>query len=214
MKAPLLAAALSTLVVGLVAAACGGATAPSSSSGSASLTGSVAGTSFTIASEVAEVTAFSSAGTCTSDGTCTTMTSGQTVIVELTSRDDATCSFLQTHESSSQVVRFADIDVLGLGVGVSTGTVAPGTYDVGGSGAAPEVYAAFSTSDPTCNAHTLTASSGTITIAELTAANVRGSFDLTFGSSGSFSGSFDVPVCDIPDAGAVVSTVDAGSVCM
>jgi len=48
----------------------------------------------------------------------------------------------------------------------------------------------------------LTASSGTITLSAITATSVSGSLNVTFGSMGTFSGSFDEPLCEVPDGAA------------
>jgi hypothetical protein len=198
------------LVAAASMAACGGST--SGASGTGSLSGTVDGVSFTVASGIAEIGPESSNGTCTtgSDGgeDCTSSSSGQIVAAIVTNRPGITCSTL-----SGQDGRFANLQALELAVGVSTGTVTPGTYDIltAGSTSMNGAEAMLLTTTSTCGSGlSLTATSGTVTISALTATSVSGSFSVTFGTEGTFSGSFDDPICEIPDGGDT-SSGDGGA---
>jgi hypothetical protein len=205
-------------IIGLGLVACGGST--TSPSGSASLSGSVGGTSFTVASSLAEIQAASSSESCGfgSDGGstgCTSTSSGQVVAVLLTNRGDATCSYGQSHQGSQ--TEFSNFDELIVGVVSPNGTVTKGTYDVAPpTNSSPQGgFAIFQTTTSTCGmGQEATAESGTVTFTDLTDTSVTGTYDVSFGNAGSFSGSFDVAVCTLPDAGGAPSGVDAGTVCM
>jgi hypothetical protein len=196
------------------AVACGGATT-GGSGGSGSVTGTVAGTTFTVASEVAaiapETTTCSGFGGPDGGGqTCTS--NGQSVVVVLTNRGDATCAAVQAQTGSGQSIQFANFDALELFVGTSTGTVGTGTFPIGAptGGATTGAAATFGMSDGTCGVKLdAQAQSGTITLTSLDATSVSGSYDVSFGTQGSFSGSFDVAICTLPDGG-VTTGADAG----
>jgi hypothetical protein len=202
--------------------ACGGTTAGAAGGGTSSLTGSVASTTFTVASQVAAMGTDSSS--CTSgfspDGGTTgemCTSSGQVVIVVLTNRSDASCAAAQADEATGASFDFASFDELELAVVAPTGTVTTGTFPVvGDTGPAPTTTAAgadFTTTDASCNTVVQAlATSGSITLTQLTATTVSGTYDVTFGTQGSFSGSFAVDICQLPDAGG--APVDGGpSVC-
>jgi hypothetical protein len=199
------------------AIACGGATTgPGGSGGSGTVSGTVAGTTFVVASEVAAVEPVSL--TCSGFGgpdaggqTCTS--NGQEVVVVLTNRADATCAAIQAEATTHQSLSFADLDVLGLVVATSTGTIAPGTYQVAPtiSVATPGASVTFEVTDGTCGVKlNALAQSGTVTLTSLDATGVSGSYDVSFGTQGSFSGSFDVAMCALPDGG-VTTSFDAGT---
>jgi hypothetical protein len=176
----------------------------------------VAGTTFTVASQLAAIQAEST--TCTGSGgsssssgstvdagqTCTS--AGQVVIVLLTNRADATCALAQSEEATGANVELASFDDLEIGVGTPTGTVVTGTYSVpapnaGASGSV--AVGQFGTTDASCHAgQQVQATSGTVTLTTLTATTVTGSYNLTFATQGTFSGSFDVDVCQLPSDGA------------
>jgi hypothetical protein len=192
--------------------ACGGTTT-AAGGGTGTLTGSVAGTTFSVASQLAAIEPEST--TCSSTGsasggpvdageTCTS--SGQVVIVLLTNRADATCAAAQSEEATGSDINFANFDDLELAVGAGSGTITTGTYAVvdsgGGVSATPVAAAQLGTTDASCQSSLQAqATSGSITLTELSATTVSGTYDVTFGTQGSFSGSFDVDICQLPDGG-------------
>jgi hypothetical protein len=190
--------------------ACGGTTT-GGGGGTGSLTGTVAGTSFAVASQVAAVEAASTS--CTSGGTFdggqtgeTCTSSGQAVIVILTNRADLTCELAQSETASQASVGFASLDELELLVANATGDVTPGTYPIvaANSTATSGAGAMFGTTSASCaTVVSAQAETGTVTLTQFGATAVSGTYDVTFGSQGSFSGSFDIPICVLPDAGTV-----------
>jgi hypothetical protein len=204
-----------SLVLGMLAA-CGGSTSAGGSEGN-SVSGTVAGTTFNVASEVAVFGAASATSTACavySDGGLvnpgcvpTTSSSGQVVTVLLTNRADLTCAALQSEGSH----HYANLDLLTLEAFTLTGTLATGAYDVAtSSSAASGALAQFQTSTSTCNGgvNLQAASAGSITLTEVSSTSATGTYSVTFGTQGTFSGSFDVPLCDLPDAGT--PSPDAG----
>jgi hypothetical protein len=186
--------------------ACGGTTREAGA-GSGTLTGTVGSTTFSVASQLAVVEAESEACTGSSSGSETCSSSGQVVAVLLTNRADVTCATAQSEEATGANIEFANFDVLELAVGVETGTVATGTFAVAGPDAgadAPIAGAQLSTSNATCqSAPTVEATGGSITLTQVSATTVTGTYDVTFGAQGSFSGSFNVDICELPDGGGV-----------
>jgi hypothetical protein len=212
--------------------ACGGATTGGlgdgnggGGGGGSSVSGSVSNTSFTVASQIAAIEVASSsctngfgggpssssgAGSSGSGGsgddggeTCTS--SGQVVVVLLTNRADVTCGLAQSEISSGANVEFASFEELELAVINEAGNVATGTYTIvdPASGIEPGAEALFGTTSSTCTAQVnAQGTSGTITLDQIGSGAVAGSYSVTFGTQGSFSGSFNVPICEIPDAGA------------
>jgi hypothetical protein len=200
-------------VVGTLVA-CGDSTSGGGGGGN-SVSGTVAGTTFTVASEVATIQAASGSSTsCAfySDGgpvnpgcVPTTTSSGQLVAVLLSNRTELTCPALQSGGSHD----YANSDLLTLEAFTGTGTLTTGTYDVVTSGDVTSgAQAQFETSTSTCaDGVSLQASAGSITLTEVSASTATGTYSVTFGTQGTFSGSFDVPICDLPNG--VVSS-DAG----
>jgi hypothetical protein len=208
-------AVVRSLVLGMLAA-CGGSTSAGSGEGN-SLSGTVAGTTFNVASEVAVVQAASASSTsCAvySDGGLanpgcvpTTTSSGQEVAVLLTNRAELTCAALQSGASHD----YANLDLLTLEAFTETGTLATGTYDVvTSSNAASGALAQFQTSTSTCTGgiNLQAARAGSITLTAVSSTSATGTYSVTFGTQGTFSGSFDVPLCDLPAASA--PSPDAG----
>lgn len=195
-------------------AACGGQTS-GPGAGSASLSGDVAGTTFTVASVVAGIGSSGSSSTCSSgpDGgpSCVTTSSGQTVVVALTNRADATCEYIQSQATATTQTSLASFDVLLLGVYSQT-VVTPGTYAVSDVLApTPGTAARLQTSTASCGKGlNIPATSGTITLTQAGPGEVAGSYSVTFGTQGTLTGSFDVPVCNLPDAGATSSSGSSG----
>jgi hypothetical protein len=198
-------------------AACSGSSGGDGGGGSASLTGTVNGATFSVASEVAALQAAST--TCSSGGTsgddasagsCTNL--GQAVVVILTNRSDATCAAAKSQISSGKEAIFANFAELQLLVANATADLAPGTYDVvnAGSTATEGSVAEYASTDASCAASaTAEASSGTVTLTAVSSSRVTGSYQVTFGTQGTLSGSFDVPICDLPVAGG--NAIDAGT---
>jgi hypothetical protein len=199
----------SALPLALIAAL---AACSSSSGGNGSVNGTVDGVSFSAASGIAEVGPESSSTDCnvSPDGgqTCTSSSSGQVVAVALTNRAGISCETI-----TGGGTKFANMDLLELGVGTASGTVATGTYDIVGSESnlTSGAEAILLTTTANCGQGlNLTASSGTITLSQITATSVSGSYSVTFGSMGTFSGSFDEPICEVPDGGSMMSSGDGG----
>jgi hypothetical protein len=125
----------------------------------------------------------------------------------LTNRSDDTCSFLQGESASgTEIVSFASRDALVLDVVNPNGSVTPGTYTIenGDAGSGAEATGAFLwTTDSKCQ--TLinpSASSGTITVTRASSAGVAGTYSVSFGAEGAFSGQFDVTLCSLPATAA------------
>jgi hypothetical protein len=197
-------------------AACGSSTSTRSSPGPASGTvdGTVGGTGFTVASIIAILgPADTSCGVVTeSDGgfTCVPTSHGQGVEVILSDRADLGCANLVTVLSNRAPL--ASQDLLGFVVDNENGDLAAGTYDIAstspiGSGA----LAQFETWTSTCaTALNVLGTSGTVTLTQVSSTSVAGTYSITFGAQGTFSGSFGVPAfCSLPDAGSA-SPGDAG----
>ena len=185
------------LCLGL-AAAC----SSNSSSGSGTLTGKVASTTFSVASELAQVATTGPLEDCTvgaGDASCVPVKStGQTVLIALTNRADVDCSALVADYGSN--FGFSNLDVLFIDLDVMEGTVTPGTYTYSGGASGKDMTANFTTMNATCaTAINAPATGGSVTITAISGTSVSGTFDLTF-AQGSFSGSFSSPICDVGDA--------------
>jgi hypothetical protein len=182
--------------------ACSGTTIGSGGSGSGSATGTVAGTTFTVASEIAINGVADSTSSCSGSedggpGMCVTTSSGQGVGVVLTNRAAVTCGLVQ---GGNPDLVFANFALLELAVTNDSGTVGAGTYDI--TTASSGASAQFETSTSTCaDGVELTATSGSITLTEVSDTTIAGTYDVTFATQGSFTGSFNAPVCDLPDGG-------------
>jgi hypothetical protein len=188
-------------------AACGGATAGGSAGSSNS--GKVAGTGFTVASEFAAL-GFANTDTQCNGTTCFSTHTGKSVVVLASNRAEFTCAVFQRIVDSIDGPTYANFEFLELGVVNETGDVTVGTYPVVAMGSGKSgAYAQFATETSTCGPGLdLWATSGTVTLTQLSAAQVAGSYNLVFATEGTFSGSFDVPICVLPDAGAPLQ--DAG----
>jgi hypothetical protein len=188
-------------VFGLGALGMAGCSSSSPGSGSASLSGSVSNTTFSVASTLAVFDVANASETCTgqSDGgsQCTSSSSGQAVGVLLTNRSEATCSAVGHNLSLS------NFDVVQLVVTNNNGNVATGTYAIAPPQGSPtRAEASFTTEDASCAQKiNTTATGGSITLTQISGTNVSGSYSVTFGAEGSFQGTFDVPACATPDAG-------------
>ena len=195
--------ALLFLLLG-TATACSG-TPGGGTTSTSSLSGTVANTTFAVGTALAALgpatESVSCGGGADAGESCIEVSSGQGIVIALTNRPGMTC----TTDSL-----FANLDVLDLDVSNANGAVTPGTYAIPAAVAVgSSARAVFSTSTSTCGGDiSLLATSGTITLAELSSTHVSGSYDVTFGTQGSFSGSFDLALCDLPDAG--VNANDAG----
>ena len=127
------------------------------------------------------------------------------------------CSRLFRPEDQTPTVvltLFANLDELAVSVLDQTGDVAPGTYGIGQKTGSPTSYAVvnLSTTGAECSPEIDdSATSGTVTLSQVSATRVAGSYSATFGDAGVLSGSFDVPICVFSDghvdAGATVSSV-------
>jgi hypothetical protein len=185
----------------LAVCACGSST----SGGAGSISGTVAGTSFTVASQIGIVGVDESCSSCGAgaDGgqVCTSTSSGQAYVVILTNRADATCETLQ---STNVDKNFASFDTLTLTVGTVTGDVSPGTYAIVAANMAATSGAAatFNTTNASCAIVTnASATSGSITVSAASSTSVSGTFSVTFDTQGTFTGSFSTGLCAVPDGG-------------
>lgn len=195
----------------------------SSSSGSGSVTGTVGSTSFSAASTLAFRMAANTDSHCTLavDGgqpNCTTTSTGQAVVIGLTNRPETTCATLVAEESAHANQEFANMDTLVILVANETGDVATGTYAVVNMEVDASVKATtaaggmFLTTTSTCKSGLqVESTAGSVTLTQVSASSVQGTYSITFGSQGSFSGSFDVALCNLPDASLFVTVGDAGT---
>jgi hypothetical protein len=185
-------------------AACGGSTI--GDSGGNSVSGTVAGTSFTVASVIASLAI--EGCTWQSDGgdACISI-KGKMAQILIADRPDLTCA--------NEFESYANSAQLGLVVINQAGLVA-GTYPIltGVADATTMTAAAsFSTTTATCaRGLALSGTGGTVTLTQVSAASVTGTYNVTFGTQGTFSGSFDLAMCDFPDAGITLPVFDAGPV--
>jgi hypothetical protein len=199
-------------VAGLACNACGGSTG-AGSVGSGSVNGTVGGTSFTVGSQLAFIGPADTSSVCMGAGdggeTCTTTSKGQGVIVVLTNRPNVTCAALRS--LLSKETAFASLDLLALEAGNENGDLAAGAYDLASGSPTAGAQASFDTFTSTCASGLyLTATGGTVTLSQVSSSGVTGTYNVTFGTQGTFSGSFNVAAfCDEPDAGASAA-VDAG----
>lgn len=184
------------------------------------MSGTVSGTTFTFGSGVA-IAGPNTTTDCvgpTADGgeDCTSTTNGYLAEIVLANLSILSCSFVQSSFDSN--TNYANADVLVLAVGSASSSIAAGTYDIvaadaGQSGATTGATAQFQTTTSTCgNGLDLTATSGTITVSAVSSTRISGTYDVTFGSQGSFTGSFDSPLCAVPDGGSSQSG-DGGTTC-
>jgi hypothetical protein len=195
--------------------ACGG----SGSGGSSSVSGTVGGTSFTAASQIAVVTPVTGVA-CTAGGDgrearCTPAWKGQAVEIFITNREGATCDALRASIAADEDVNYARFDDLGIVVGNQRGELAEGKYDVIAEGNPVSAAGAqLRTTTATCQQDlAMGASAGTVTLTKVTPTEVAGTYTLTFEAMGSFTGSFDIPVCEVPDGGlSRLLAPDAGHV--
>ncbi len=188
------------LVVG-----CGGSTATNPSPGAASLSGTVAGTTFAVASETALQGAATATSACEDAGSaCVTTRLGRRLAIVLSNRAALTCEAVQAEISANESPAFAGLDLLELEVTGDADEVSAGTYVIGGdTGSAPSAAGLFTTQTATCGADLdLVATSGAVTLASVGPTSASGTYDVVFGAQGSFAGSFDVALCELPDAGS------------
>ena len=145
-----------------------------------SVSGTVAGSTFVVASALG----FDQCPAEDAGSTCLPTGAG----IFLTNRADFnTCT--------SDVLDFANLDLLNLGVGGQNAPLTAGTYDVGAGGAT----AAFSTMTSTCTGRpNVNATSGSVTLTRVGSARIAGTYDVTFGVQGRFLGAFDVSICPQP----------------
>jgi hypothetical protein len=91
-----------------------------------------------------------------------------------------------------------NVTTLTLG-GLFAGTPATGTYPIGVSGAGSYAVATYSSTNGNCvKSYGESATSGTVTLTNITATEIDGSFDVTFSSGDHLTGSFSAPVCSVP----------------
>jgi hypothetical protein len=178
--------------------ACSSTTAGTASGGgTGTISGTVAGTTFTVGSGIAFL--MSSVGS-----------ANGYLGIQLHRRSDMTCGYLQSSWAMGQEALLANDDELILGVTNESMNVVAGTYPVIGDSTdagSPNTSALSSLLawDSSCTRNAIyvlaLGSSGTVTISKLGPSNVTGTFNVTYGNDGSATGSFDVPLCVLPEAG-------------
>ncbi len=189
----------------------------SGGTGGGTVTGTVASTTFTVQSSIGVVTSARSS-VCISGpdggGGCTEGKPTGTAIVVLTNEPSVTCSEIIS-AIAGQGENLGSADALLLAVSNQNGALSPGTFTIipevtistgGGPTTTPanpgplQATAEFGTTTATCaTGVSLTATSGTVTLTTVNANEVVGTYSVTFGKSGTFSGTFDVGTCSIPD---------------
>lgn len=220
---PYLFSPASLLVAALLASACGGAT---STPGSGTVSGSVAGVPISVASEYAlSVPITDSQCVSVDDGgeTCTSTSEGNLLEIALTNRSEASCGAIQSEIASRMETSFANMKGLAFVIQAVGADVTPGTYAIVSPGTPSSVTNAtirvavseVVSTNATCQSNVDgSGTSGTLTLNEVSSSRVTGSFDVTYGSEGHLTGSFDVAMCDAPVADAGLSrTADGGVVC-
>jgi hypothetical protein len=188
---------------GSSAASTSGSSGASSSEASVSLVGSVNGATFTPLSAIAVLGAGDSSMSCNGQ-TCTTTSSGQAVFLIFTNRADATCAAAMEQTGMGHIFDYASFETLEIAVANTTGMLALSTYPlVEPNQVTTGFQAFFNSTTATCGVEQEpAATSGSVTLAALSDSEVEGSYEVTFGASGSFSGSFDVPICALSATGS------------
>ena len=182
----------------ILAVACSSSSSNTGGAGTATVTGSVNGTSF---SSVGSVLAISN------------NKSSPGVNIDLWSTASLTCSALISQVEKNEIVSEAHATNLGLYVSATSGSLTAKAYTVDGN----NVKADFVTTTATCEPVFVSgapygaATSGTITLTSVSGSSYSGSFTLTFGTTGTLTGSFDAPLCDL--SSITPSTVDGGTIC-
>jgi len=182
----------------------------SGGSGSASLSGTVDNTSFTVGSAVA----WTGGGECSSGADGGLQCTGQSINLVLANRPGITCTAAAA-ANGAENLPYASFDFVQIDVINPTEDVAPGSFGIS-TVVAPSFEANFGTTSATCDPQPfLAAASGTVTLTQVSSSSVTGSFDITFGTvggvpgtGGELTGSFNVPVCDLAGTSPAV---DAGA---
>jgi len=202
-----------SIAIGAALVACG-----STATQSASVSGTVQSTTFTVASELAVFGTGDSSSTCvvSPDGgeKCTNSSSGQAIEIVLTNLPSITCSTYVSDIETSANFNYANADALVIDVGNDKADLAPGTFDIVGStsSATSGATAEFATTTAKCgNAIQAAATAGSVTLTEVSTSSVAGSYTVTFGTTGTFTGSFNISVCSVPDAAKVSAGNGSGS---
>ena len=170
------------------------ASKPDTSPGSASVNGSVSGVTLRVASQYA-IPSFVGCSTPGGDGGFETCVGA--VAIAIDSRADDTCTTLESANHANEDVGFANSALLSILIG-PYGDVTKGAYPIAGGAGQAGVDAEMLRYDGSCNVDIdETATTGSVTIVEIDKAHVTGTYALTFGTSGSLSGSFDVSYCDL-----------------
>jgi hypothetical protein len=161
------------------------------SSGSATITGTVDGAPFTYSSVIAMEE---------------TEPSTKTSFLFLVLSNRAfTCSQLQ--DATTRNETFANMEALMVGVYTNPGgSLLTGSFDIAGTASTQAVQgmAAIDTTNATCGPTTNEATSGTVTIGTLLATQVSGSFVADFSNGDQLEGTFAAPLCNL-------GVVDSGS---
>jgi hypothetical protein len=201
-----------SLVAGLctgavVLCACNGS--PATAASPNTLTGTVDGVTFTVGAALAFRDGPGESSSCTNEadggGMCS-QNPGEAVGILLANRSDF--SLATFTGVASHTVLEANLDLVGIDLASTSGEITTGTYSVtqGGAGA----LASFLTYTATCaQGVARPATTGSVTVTQISASSVAGTYDVTFDTHGAFSGTFNVPISPLPDAGSS-SSVDAG----
>jgi hypothetical protein len=189
----------------------------SSSSGGlgATVTGSVGGMTFDLASDVAAILPSSSSSCSEADGGVHCQTNhAQTIGAILTNHANLTCGTLLSAISAKMPARYANLQFLEVGVENLDGVVTAGTYSIQSQGAKSTIsaFAQFGATTTTCaTGLTEHATSGSVTLTSATETEIAGSYSVTFATAGTLTGTFDIAGCAIPDGGLeVVFPPDGG----
>jgi len=121
---------------------------------------------------------------------------GQLVEVVLASRAGLTCADVDAVMGQGKTA-FASTDALVLTLGTINGDLSVGTYDVSGTGSGnfAKIARLMTTSATCASVVDDMATSGSVTFTAVDASRVAGTYDLTFGSNGSYAGAFDITPC-------------------
>jgi hypothetical protein len=152
--------------------------------------GTVADASFSFVSGLA-----TTMSTCIADGSdeCE-------VVVELTNRAGYTCGTMLAADPTATRANFDD---LFLTVASGKSRLTTGTYEIASTDAGTAYVGGATggliTSTSRCETELNRATTGGfVTLTQVTPTRVAGTYGVTFGTEGSFSGAFDVGICTLP----------------
>jgi hypothetical protein len=138
---------------------------------------------------------------------CGAMTTGHSLTIALTNRSDNQCYEVRVAAGAASPIPYAGFQSLTLTI-LDVGTVQPGHYPLAATFEQPSAASArYWTTTATCGPGVIVdATAGDVTLTSLDPAHVTGTYNLTFGTQGALSGSFDVADCDPASAGPAPPT--------